>query len=149
MAGPENNTCQEHLGVETGIQRILEILEKQDERLDGQEERLKEGDKRFQKIQIYMEKKDLTNGYTAEDIREFKENKKTWEQRITNLEKNSATKTELEGLEEKLRQEIKDLGEKLPSKTLIYINTAILSLFIIAVLLEAARDAPVMKFLGL
>jgi DNA repair exonuclease SbcCD ATPase subunit len=132
VAKPENTiTCQEHSGVETGINRILEILENQDQRL-------KDGDQRFEEIKEYMTRKNVINGYTAKDIEEWKKNKKSLEERVTNLEKNTATKEELENIE-----------DKLPSKFLIYINTTILVLFILAVILEAARDAPVMKFLGL
>jgi chromosome segregation ATPase len=134
VAGPENTktiTCQEHSGVEAGINRILEILEDQDKRL-------KDGDQRFEEIKEYMTRKNVINGYTAKDIEEWKKNKKSLEERVTNLEKNTATKEELENIE-----------DKLPSKFLIYINTTILVLFILAVLFEAARDAPVMKFLGL
>lgn len=131
MAGPEKNTCKEHSGVEAGIHHILEILKDQDQRL-------KEEDKRYEEINDYITRKNVINGYTTKDIEEWKKNKKSLEERVTNLEKNTATKEELENIE-----------DKLPSKFLIYINTLILVSFILAVLFESARDAPVMKFLGL
>lgn len=127
----DTSVCQHHGTIKSGIDTILQEI-------TNQGERLKEGDKRFQEIQEFIIIKKAQNGYTKEEIREFKENKEKLTDRVTSLEKNSATKKELKTIE-----------DKLPSKTLIYINTVIIALFVLSILIENAKDAPIMHILGL
>jgi hypothetical protein len=68
-------------------------------RRDKQDQRLEEGDKRFQDIRDFILVKKEQNGYTKAEIQEVKENKKTIEQRLRLLEQNSVTRKEVKDLE--------------------------------------------------
>jgi len=70
------------------LTRIFQLYKKQDERLD-------EGDKRFQEIRDFMVKKDTTNGYFEKEIGESKgdilkghDNRLEISMRVTKLESN-------------------------------------------------------------
>lgn len=101
--------------------------------------RLKSGNLEFKKIENFMVEKKVENGVMKEDIQETKEEKKTLEYRVRRLEESRVTWEYLK----------KNVEDKIPSTTLTWINTIVLSLFILAIIFDNARDTFLMRLLGL
>ena len=86
MEGNQDSIKQTLETMNGSLDRIYKLYQKQDERLD-------EGDKRFQEIQVYMAQKDTTNGFISEtncemknDIKENHKDTNSITDRVTKLE---------------------------------------------------------------
>lgn len=110
-----------------------------EEVFSGINKRLLRGNRQFQEIHDFIIEKKVENGNMKEDIQESKTDKKAVEERIRDLENSRVTWEYLKG----------NVENKIPSSTLIWINTLVLAMFILAIIFENARNSALMQLVGL